>query len=290
MIARIATILLLFNIPFVHSGASNSLSDCNAVAAKFKNTCITGPVANIVSTIGTNVSCYSTFTALTCPGTYASGVCNFQHKLCVTCSGSSTVRIRVQTNGLPLFCPNAPAPISELNVDFEVNFNPSVSVNSPVQNPSTASQLNSIVCNISNQATVPSVSNYVSYSVMPLATLAGISIDGVTLLNSNSANNVDPFYPTGGYASETVDACLGHPNPSNNGYHYHAGYGCALDPPSGNVSSCSLTPACNTNIASYSISKFSNYHTLTVIGIAKDGHVIYGPYDSSGNEVSIEYD
>ncbi|CAF1240060.1 unnamed protein product [Rotaria sordida] len=291
MILFILTILLQFGLRSVESAASNSLSDCNTVAAKFSNTCNGIAVNSITATTGTNVSCSSGFTSTTCPGTMYGSTCVFQHKLCVTCSGSTTIRIRVQSNGLPRFCPNTPAPIKELNVDFQVNFNPNVNVNSPVQNPTTSSQLDSIVCNISSQASVPSVSNYVSYSSSgSFNTLAGICVDGVTILNVNSANNVDPFYPTGTYASELVDACLGHPNAASNGYHYHIASGCALNPPTGTIGSCKSTSACNASIANYSISKFSSYRTLTVIGIAKDGHVIYGPYDSTGAEVTRGFD
>ncbi|CAF3957813.1 unnamed protein product [Rotaria sordida] len=291
MVLFILTILLQFGFQSVESAASNSLSDCNVIAAKFRNTCNGIAVNNITATTGTNVSCSSGFTSTTCPGTMYGSTCVFQHKLCVTCSSSTTIRIRVQSNGPPLFCPNTPATIKELNVDFEVNFNPNVNVNSPVQNPTTSSQLNSIVCNISSQASVPSASNYVSYSSSgSLNTLAGISVDGVTILNVNSANNVDPFYPTGNYASELVDACLGHPNAASNGYHYHIASGCPLNPPTGMIGSCKSTPACNASIANYSISKFSPYRTLTVIGIAKDGHVIYGPYDSTGAEVTSGFD
>ena len=68
-------------------------------------------------------------------------------------------------------------------------------------------------------------------------------------------------------------------------YHYHIGTGCALDPPSNPVSSCSSVSECSSNIANYSISLFNNYRSLNVIGIAKDGHAIYGPYDSTGTEV-----
>ncbi|CAF3513254.1 unnamed protein product [Rotaria sp. Silwood1] len=181
--------------------------------------------------------------------------------------------------------------MSELNVDFEVNFNPDVNINSPTHNPTTESQLNSILSNISNQASVPSASNYVSKSSSDsFNTLAGISVDGVTILNVNSANNVDPFYPAGNFTPESVDACLGHPNPSNNGYHYHIASGCALNPPTGKIASCKNTPACNASVANYTISTFSSYRTLTVIGIAKDGHVIYGPYNSNGQEVTSGFD
>lgn len=283
----ILIILLICHSPRLVKGtANNSLLDCQAIADKFSNTCGGVAVNNITSTTGTNVSCSSGFTSATCPGIMYGTTCVFQHKLCVTCSGSSPVRIRVQSNGLPRFCPNVPVTMSELNVDFAVNFNPDVNIKSPVHSPVNAEQLNSIVCNTSSQATVPIASNYVSYSTSKVwATLAAISVDGVTILNANSANNIDPFYPPGSFTPEKVDACLGHPNAMTNGYHYHIASGCALNPPTGKISSCKSTPNCSTSIANYSISTFSSYRTLTVIGIAKDGHVIYGPYDSTGTEV-----
>jgi hypothetical protein len=258
------------------------------VASSFYTTCGGVAVANITATTGTNVSCSSGFTVSTCPGTMYGSTCVFAHKLCVTCSGSSTIRIRVQTNGLPRFCPNVPATVSELNIDFEVNFNPDVSVNSPVQSATTSSGLSSIVCNILDQSAVPSASNYVSSSSMAsMGTLAGVSIDGVSIFNVNSANDVDPFYPAGGFSPESVDSCLGHPSPSTNGYHYHIGTGCAFTSSSSSIATCTATSACISNIANYSISTFSSYRTLTVVGIAKDGHVIYGPYTSAGVEVKI---
>lgn len=271
---------------FAGSTASNSLSDCNKMVANFRNTCSGNAVNVITTTTGTNVSCSSGFTNETCPGIMYGTTCVFQHKLCVTCSSNSIVRVRVQSNGLPGYCPNVPHPMKELNIDFEVNFNPDVNVNIPVHNPITASELSSTICNINSQASVSSASNFVSYNdARALNTLAGISVDGVNILNVNSANNVDPFYPPVGFEAESVDACLGHPNPSNSAYHYHAASGCALNPPIRSISSCASTPECHASIANYTISMFSSYRTLTVIGIAKDGHIIYGPYDSTGTEV-----
>jgi hypothetical protein len=187
---------------------------------------------------------------------------------------------------LPRFCPNVPATISEQNIDFEVNFNPTVSVNSLNQNLTTASELSSVLCNIINEETAPSASNLVNYGIQ-VDTVAGVSVDGVAIMNVNSANDVDPFYPAGGYSPESVDTCLGHPN-TQNIYHYHIASGCALNPPSGAISSCSGTTSCISSIATYSISLFTSYRTLTVIGIAKDGHVVYGPYDSTGTQVIMK--
>ena len=44
-----------------------------------------------------------------------------------------------------------------------------------------------------------------------MGTLAGISIDNMAILNVNSANNADPFYPPAGTSAESVDSCLSHP-------------------------------------------------------------------------------
>ncbi|CAF1611044.1 unnamed protein product [Rotaria magnacalcarata] len=129
------------------------------VAAKFKSTCNGVVVTNTTATTSIAVICASGLTASTCPDNYSYGTCTFAHKLCVTCSGSSTVRIRVQTNGLPLFCPNTPITLSELNIDFEVDFNPDVSINSPLYTPITTSALSSIVCNVNSQSSAPFASN-----------------------------------------------------------------------------------------------------------------------------------
>ncbi len=216
-----------------------------------------------------------------------------QTAVCVTCINSSPVRIRVQSNGLPGRCMDIPSTtqVVEQNFDFEVDFNPTVSVNSPVHSPTTATELDAILCDITNEQTAPSTSNLVTYSSSSaLITLAGVSIDNVAIFNVNSANDVDPFYPPSGYSAEVVDACLSHPQTAGI-YHYHMASGCAVSPPSGNISSCSATPACAADIASYSLTLFpSSAKKLTVIGIAKDGHVIYGPYLSNGNTLSSGFD
>ncbi|CAF4914995.1 unnamed protein product [Rotaria sp. Silwood1] len=280
-------LLLLINVRSAVAGASNSLGDCYALVAKFDTTCAANVtvVSSILSTTGINVICPSGFTNSTCPGNWSNGTCVFAHKLCVTCSAGPPVRIRVQSNGLPRFCPNAPQSITEQNIDFTVNFNPDVSINSLNHNPTSVAALDAIVCNLSSQILAPASSNLV-INGDPLITVAAISIDGVPILNVNSANNADPFYPTGNISVEIVDACLGHPNQQNM-YHYHIGTACALTLPNGSIAQCTNIPSCSTNIANYSISSFNQYRTITVIGIAKDGHIIYGPYDSTGTEVSI---
>jgi hypothetical protein len=181
--------------------------------------------------------------------------------------------------------------VSEQNVDFEVNFNPTINVNSPSYSPTTQAELDVILCNITDEQSVPSTSNVTIYSTPATTyTLAGVSIDNVAIMNPNSLNNVDPFFPPNVTYKEHVDTCLAHPQAAGI-YHYHMASGCAVSPPTGNISSCDATTACSTDIISYALSLFpSSADTLTVIGIAKDGHVIYGPYLSNGKLITSGID
>lgn len=276
----------------VSSGASNSYADCLALAAKFSSTITTGPVANITATTGTTVTC-SQLTGVACPGSIVNGVCTWQRKLAISCKNEAVVRIRVQSNGLPGRCASVPSTVSfkETEIDFEVNFNPAVSADTPYQSPTTQTELNSIVCNMSSQTKVPSSSSYVAYSSSNnLRGVAGVAIDGIAILNVNSANQVDPFYPSGGYTAESVDSCLSHPTGTGL-YHYHISSGCIVSPPTGTIKSCNMNTACKNRIANYSVESYpTSAKTLTVIGIAKDGHIIYGPYTSAGVQVESGFD
>ncbi|CAF1279025.1 unnamed protein product [Didymodactylos carnosus] len=284
----ISCLFVFIGLPEVNSGASNSLSDCQAVASMFLTT-INYTAANITATTGVNVTCSAT--GVVCPGTTINGVCVWQRKLSAVCrSVSGVTKIRIQTNGLPPRCASVPmGTFSELNVDFEVNFNPAVSINSLNQNLTTRSALSTLVCNLINQATPPSTSGYVQYGMTTLTTAAGVALDGVMIFNVDSADDIDPFYPPPGSNAETVDACLAHCQTAGI-YHYHIASSCVLNPPTGSISSCAGTTACNGLIANYSISGFASYQTMTVLGVARDGHVVYGPYLSAGTRVTSGFD
>jgi len=86
-----------------------------------------------------------------------------------------------------------------------------------------------------------------------------------------------------------VDTCLAHYQAAGV-YHYHIGSGCMVNPPTGSIASCASTSSCISSIATYSMSGFANYQTKTVIGVAKDGHVIYGPYLSANTRVTSGFD
>ena len=282
------SIFLCLTIPQMHATASNSLSDCQSVASQFRTT-INYTATNITGTTGVNVTCSTP--GILCPGQNISGICVWQRKLSVVCrNASGTIKIRIQTNGLPPRCANVPqGTFLELNVDFEVNFNPDVSINSLNKNLSTLSSLSQTICTLSYSSTVPSASGFVNYGTTNLATVTGVSVDGVVMFSADSADNVDPFYPPPGFTTEGVDSCLAHCQ-AMGVYHYHIATGCMVNLPSGSISSCAGTTACQTSVANYSISGFSSYQTMTVIGVAKDGHVVYGPYLSANTRVTSGFD
>ncbi len=281
-------IVLFTSLPEIDSNASNSLTNCQTVAASFLST-INYTATNITGTTGVNVTCSAT--NVYCPGQNFSGVCVWQRKLSAVCrNASGTIKIRIQTNNLPPRCASVPmGPFSEENIDFEVNFNPAVSVNSLNTNLNTVSLLSQTLCTLTSGAsTVPSASGFVNYGIN-IDTATGVSVDGVVMFTPDSANNVDPFYPPSGFPSEQVDSCLAHCQAAGI-YHYHIASGCMVNPPTGSISACAAVPSCSSNISAYSISGFSSYQTMTVIGVAKDGHVVYGPYLSAGTRVTSGFD
>ena len=281
------TIFLLTDLSHVHGTASNSLSDCQTVASAFRST-INYSAANITATTGVNVTCSTS--GVVCPGQNIGGVCIWQRKLSAVCrNASGIIKIRIQTNGLPPRCAYVGMGIfSELNIDFEVNFNPDVNINSLNTNLTTVSALTQTIGTPTSSTTVPSASGFVNYGASSLMTITGIAIDGVVIFATDSANNVDPFLPPAGYAAESVDSCLAHCDGQGR-YHYHISSGCMVSPPNGSITACANT-TCISQVANYSLSSFYNHQTMTVIGIAKDGHVIYGPYLSANTRVTSGFD
>jgi len=130
---------------------------------------------------------------------------------------------------------------------------------------------------------VPSSANLSKNTKTIPTVLVGILLDGMPLFNPNQAGiNQDPFYPAIG-SPPTIDQCISHANP----YHYHSMSKCQKAPtyPVGPIESCHAVPACNASVKDYMIDGMKQYSKLTPLGIALDGHIIYGPYDNKGNIV-----
>lgn len=101
--------LALFGAAYASSTADeswdDSLSSCQDYASKFDNTCSSATALS--SMTSASVTCSNNYGV--CAGTESNGSCTWNRKLCVTCrSDQGTVKIRVQTNGLPNHCYKSP--------------------------------------------------------------------------------------------------------------------------------------------------------------------------------------
>lgn len=259
-----AFVFLVLLLHFTEGGL-NSLTDCQAVALAFSNTCAGAPstAATSVSTMtGATVNCTG---QLSCVGTRgAGGTCAWSRKLCVTCrSDNGVTKIRVQTNALPDHCYQTPSTTTAAqNIDFEVIFNQDVTTSSGVPvarsgvSPNDQTSVTNMLCGDPNSINTNSDAASISSLTFTagdttMQTAVGISINGVVMLNQMSANRVDPFYfaswsgaTSTNLQAEDVDQCLGHPN--NVGiYHYHLPSPCQVS-----TSSYRTTPQACSDISS----------------------------------------
>jgi hypothetical protein len=117
-----------------------------------------------------------------------------------------------------------------------------------------------------------------------ISTASAMAISGVLIYNALSSSNEDAV------ESEwaTLDNCLSHPTPTG-AYHYHQwspcyqrgnGYASTTVAPD----MCKDTEACYSDPSQLAID--SGYSDTTaygeIIGVTKDGHLLYGPYNSDG--------
>ena len=117
-----------------------------------------------------------------------------------------------------------------------------------------------------------------------LDTASGIAVSGAMIFNALALGNLDAV------ENEwvTLDQCLTHPTPTKN-YHYHMWSPCYKK---GNgYASTSVAPgmckddeSCYSDPMSFAINAaFTDTSTYgEIIGLTKDGHLIYGPYNSNG--------
>merc|ERR1712098_218114 len=96
----------------------------------------------------------------------------------------------------------------------------------------------------------------------------------------------DPVAPITFLNEQPLDICLGHNQmDSTTGmYHYHGVSPC-INPQflSGkSMSECTSNAECSSNPLLWALSGFEGNKKKTVIGLSKFGHVLYGPYDDSG--------
>lgn len=131
-----------------------------------------------------------------------------------------------------------------------------------------------------------------------LGTSAGIALSGSYIYNALAAGNMDAVEGEG----MTLDVCLSHPSPFGE-FHYHFWSSC-IKKNQGYWSDSKAPPLCKENIdcmkktadftraaaqspqtPAYTAAKWDD-----VIGIARDGHMIIGPYKPDGTTWGCERD
>lgn len=131
-----------------------------------------------------------------------------------------------------------------------------------------------------------------------LGTAAGIGLSGAYIFNALDGNNTDAVESEG----DTLDVCLNHPTPSSE-FHYHYwgaclvkdyGYWSDTDAPSlcrDAADDACLTATDDFTIAAADASAGSFYTADNwdgPIGLARDGHIILGPYKSDGTRYGCD--
>jgi hypothetical protein len=117
-----------------------------------------------------------------------------------------------------------------------------------------------------------------------LATQAGSAITGGSIYNGLDGSNLDAVENEG----QDLDRCLSHSSPFGQ-LHYHSLSSCVNDSSAYRSQTfkpalCMNTPDCVDEIATWMINGWTGTTTNFggIFGIARDGHVIYGPYNEDG--------
>ena len=189
-----------------------------------------------------------------------------------------------------------------MNYDWEVNFNPDVRpyYNNPMTKANNASGMSNIVCSMKQYrgSNVPATSNYINHTTpLSFETALGFSLANLEIGAPTSGSNIyqklyqDPYWPnaacraSGACVVEGVDTAMTHPN-QNHALHTHlmSKYMTGLFYGAQNLNYCSManTPACAQAPQIYALSMFNQMKTMIPLGLAKDGHIVWGPYNCNG--------
>ena len=122
--------------------------------------------------------------------------------------------------------------------------------------------------------------------------MVGLAANGVPIYNGNSPRNTDYFFPKDWSGSnqkvvdQDLDACLGAIQPEDGVYHYWFLPPCLYNADKVQAHLyCDNITECSTDTPNYAKKFYTDYSgTWTLIGMAKDGHKIIGPYKSDGGE------
>eukprot|EP00347_Sterkiella_histriomuscorum_P020863 403336175 len=217
--------------------------------------------------------------------------CVWNRKLTVRCTYDADAQtlITVQTNSLPNHCMHSgdvKLP-SEKLVSFQVAFNLKKTALSAL-NLNTQAKVNQYLCNQAWQNALDTKPIYKYTGILGNEVpYVGVSLNGVLILTGNSAVSIDAFYPTTISASTIIDfdVCLG--NSLNRAYYHYLSFSPCIfsSTPRNKVNAmeCEEISQCSANELKYGISFLTSAQKkVSPIGIARDGHMIVGPYNSNG--------
>lgn len=305
VLIRLLAILTI--IGRVRASYDQSIESCRSFAGLFDQTCAPGPDFDVVPSsvsamIGQEVICYDKKQCID-GGETRGNDCYWVRKLCVTCKkdNENEVKIRIQTNNLPNHCVKTTSIIAK-NFDYEIVFNkkmpkPPAAVNYPF----TATQLKNNVCPIKKGwDTLP---YYQSVKVIEKGDeenemVMAYALNGVTFQFANTQQD-DPIFPKNVTNEQPLDVCLGHNqlNSKSGMYHYHELSPCInkdfLQSVSNEVginggnAACEDTVCGNCNeitcMTNWKLKGYETWDPKKPVGMSKDGHVMYGPYDNARN-------
>jgi len=184
-----------------------------------------------------------------------------------------------------------------VTVDFKVDWNPDMTniVNYPASSFASSSDVDTVLCDIgrTNDSNMPSTTTYKEFSASTsLMTWGGVSRGNIGLYNALALGNVDAVI----LEAETMDLCMSHASPNDNAQHAHSISPCMTG--SALTGSTTTKPgACNDSGADCFGTNFDFMRTGWSTsdgtyggnyGLAKDGHVIYGPFNADGEVWSCD--
>lgn len=279
-----------------------SFQNCLHFVSLWDNTCQSGPVDNsqILSQTGSNVS------TLTCSGdeSWCAGSaqtdpqessCTHKSYMCLAClTYNGEVKIRVQSNNMPNTCwqtnPNSPNVADYVNVDFRVTWNADMTrvLNYLDSDFATPADVDTVLCDLqrTSSSNMHSSITYVEVdNSISMDHWSGFTRNNVALYNGLDITNQDIMET----ASDEFDGCLSRASANDNAQHVHTISPCVNG--NGAVGSQTRKPgACGDNLDcfpkdnSYELGSWSTLNAKFggVYGLARDGHVIFGPYNGDG--------
>ncbi|CDW91700.1 UNKNOWN [Stylonychia lemnae] len=298
LLQLITLICIIFHIDQVIQQQSYgyNIASCLAFIDKFSNTCdpTLPPATDFDQMDFEEMQCSRPGL---CPDLVTFNNCKWERILCVTCrQEGDDIFVRVQTNGMPDHCyAEGQFPPQPKVIDFEIKWNSNDDTKTLVTNVASQIEVDNKLCNnqtfFDNQ--IPASRGFQIYQGDgDLNYAIGVGLNGVLLYPPiSNVTGFDPIYPRGNTQqiinrTVSIDRCLGTTFNESSTYHYHTVSYCSIQdtiPDALYPDSCKNIQQCRIAPLDYHINQFvPQIRKKYPIGIAKDGNIIYGPYDASG--------